>query len=314
MLAVAGPPPDAEGWAVEMKWDGARIMAVCAAGECRLYSRNGRDVGGSYPELVAALRTLAADRALILDAEVIAADADGAPSFGRLQRRMHVARPGEHLVAQVPVQLFAFDILAVDARDVTTLPYLERRRLLAELPLTAPLSAPPHWLGVGAGALLAVAREHRLEGIVSKRVDSPYLPGRRSPTWVKTPLRRGTEVIVCGWTPGSGGHQHTFGSLVLGAHDHTGTLVYIGNVGTGFTQPVRRVLRAALDDIAVPTSPFTTAPPLSGRWHWVRPVLVGDVEYREFTDRLRMPSWKGLRSDKTAAEVMLPETATAPDG
>ncbi|SUD49057.1 Putative DNA ligase-like protein Rv0938/MT0965 [Nocardia otitidiscaviarum] len=313
MLAVAGPPPDVQGWAVEMKWDGARIMAVCAAGECRLYSRNGRDVGGSYPELVAALRALVGERTLILDAEVIAADADGAPSFGRLQRRMHVARPGEQLVAEVPVQLFAFDVLAVGARDVTGLPYLERRRLLAELPLTAPLSAPPHWLGVEAGKLLAVAREHRLEGIVSKRVDSPYLPGRRSPAWIKTPLRRSTEVIVCGWTPGSGGHQHTFGSLVLGAHDATGTLVYIGNVGTGFTQAVRRVLRAALDDIALPASPFATAPPLSGRWHWVRPILVGDVEYREFTDRLRMPSWKGLRSDKTAAEVLLPETATTPD-
>lgn len=278
MLAVGGQPPDAEGWAIEMKWDGARIIAACEAGECRLFSRNGNNVGGSYPELVVALEALSDNRTLILDAEVVATTADGVPSFGLLQRRMHVSRPTEQLVAEVPVQLFAFDILALGDRDTTALPYLERRQLLAELPFTAPLSAPPHWLGVDAAKLLTVATEHRLEGIVSKRVDSPYLPGRRSPAWIKTPLRRSTEVVIAGWTPGSGGFQSTFGSLVCGAYDDTGTFVYIGNVGTGFTNPVRRVLRAALSEIVIPASPFTPPPPQSATWTWVQPILVGDVE------------------------------------
>ncbi len=256
MLAVGGTPPDGPGWAVEMKWDGIRVVVVRDAGAGRIYSRSGREVSTAYPELVAALKALPSTGSLILDGEVVAQEPDGAPSFGRLQRRMHVARPGEQLLAEVPVQLFAFDLLVADGRDLMAEPYLARRERLAELPLTAPLSAPPHWVGVDAQKLLIVAREHRLEGIVSKRVESVYLPGRRSPAWIKTPLRNNTEVVVAGWTPGAGGFQHTFGSLVLGAYDDTGRFVYIGNVGTGFTQAARRAIRGALDEIGVSTSPF----------------------------------------------------------
>ncbi|WP_307188405.1 non-homologous end-joining DNA ligase [Nocardia acidivorans] len=309
MLAIGGAPPDEPGWALEMKWDGVRVIAVCGAGECVLYSRNGNQVGGSYPELVSALKGLAGRRSLILDGEVVAQEADGAPSFGRLQRRMHVVRPGEQLMAEVPVRLFAFDILALDDRDTMPETYLIRREILAELAFTAPLSAPPHWAEMDAMKLLNVAREHRLEGIVSKRVDSVYLPGRRSPAWIKTPLRQNTEVVVAGWTPGTGAMAPTFGSLVLGAHDETGQLTYIGNVGTGFTQTARRVIRRTLDEIALSASPFDPAPPegAAGGWHWVEPILVADVEYREFAGaRLRMPSWKGLRTDKAPAQVEVP--------
>ncbi|WP_459963518.1 non-homologous end-joining DNA ligase [Nocardia sp. IFM 10818] len=309
MLAVGGAPPDGPGWAVEMKWDGVRVIVVREAAACRLYSRTGREVSGSYPELAAALKALPGSGSLILDGEIVAQEPDGAPSFGRLQRRMHVARPGEQLIAEVPVQLFAFDLLVADGRDLMAQPYLARRERLAELPLPAPLSAPPHWVGVDAGKLLVVAREHRLEGIVSKRVDSAYLPGRRSPTWIKTPLRNNTEVVVAGWTPGAGGFQATFGSLVLGAYDSSGRFVYIGNVGTGFTQAARRAIRATLDEIGVSTSPFDRPPPeaAAAGWRWVEPILVGDVEFREYSgERLRMPSWKGLRTDKTPAQVQVP--------
>ncbi|MFB7723375.1 non-homologous end-joining DNA ligase [Nocardia sp. NPDC056100] len=309
MLAVGGTPPNEPGWAVEMKWDGVRIIAVCAAGECALYSRNGNSVGSSYPELVAALKTLAGKGSLILDGEIVAQRPDGAPSFGLLQRRMHVARPGEQLVAEVPVRFFAFDILTLGDRDTMPEPYLTRRDILAGLEFTDPLSAPPHWLDMDADSLLNAARDHHLEGIVSKRVDSVYLPGRRSPAWIKTPLRRTTEVVVAGWTPGTGAMAPTFGSLVLGAYDETGRFAYIGNVGTGFTQTARRIIRRTLDEIEVVTSPFDPAPPeaAAGRWHWVDPILVGDVQYREFAGaRLRMPSWKGLRTDKAPAQVEVP--------
>ncbi|MEC3918796.1 non-homologous end-joining DNA ligase [Nocardia sp. CDC160] len=309
MLATGGAPPDGPGWAVEMKWDGVRIIAVCEAGACTLLSRNGNDVSAAYPEVVGALKGLSGKGSLILDGEIIAADRDGAPSFGLLQRRMHVARPGEQLVAEVPVRFFVFDLLRVDGVDVMGETYLERRARLAEVALPPPISMPPYWIDVDASALLEVAREHRIEGIVSKRTDSVYLPGRRSPAWIKTPLRQNTEVVVAGWTPGAGAFGATFGSLVMGAHDETGQLVYIGNVGTGFTQAARRVLRGVLDEITVSASPFERPPPEAGAggWHWVDPILVGDVEYREFSgERLRMPSWKGLRTDKPPALVEVP--------
>ncbi|MBL1074159.1 non-homologous end-joining DNA ligase [Nocardia sp. 2] len=309
MLAVGGTPPDGPGWAVEMKWDGVRVIAVRTAGECALYARSGKSVGGNYPELVEALKTLSGKESLILDGEIVALGADGAPSFGLLQRRMHVARPGAQLAAEVPVRLFAFDLLAHGDRDLMGEPYLRRRERLAELPWEGPLSAPPHWLDTDAGKLLDVASAHHLEGIVSKRVDSLYLPGRRSPTWIKTPLRLNTEAVVAGWTPGAGAFGPSFGSLILGAYDGTGRFVYIGNVGTGFTQAARRIIRATLDEIETSASPFADPPPESrpAGWRWTEPILVGEVEYREYAgERLRMPSWKGLRTDKIPAEVEVP--------
>ncbi|MEV6772404.1 non-homologous end-joining DNA ligase [Nocardia sp. NPDC051030] len=309
MLATGGTPPDGPEWAVEMKWDGVRIIAMCDGGECKLYSRAGNEVGGSYPELVSALKALSGNGFLILDGEIVAQDAGGAPSFGRLQRRMHVARPKAQLIAEVPVQLFAFDLLALGDRDLMKEPYLKRREWLSELEFSLPLSAPPHWVGADAKELLKVAQEHRIEGIVSKRTDSVYLPGRRSPAWIKTPLRQNTEVVVAGWTPGAGGFGTTFGSLVLGAYDESGRFVFIGNVGTGFTQAARRIIRATLDEIEIPISRFDPPPPeaAAAGWHWVEPILVGDVEYREFSgERLRMPAWKGLRTDKPPAVVEVP--------
>ncbi|MFE5288545.1 non-homologous end-joining DNA ligase [Nocardia sp. NPDC056611] len=309
MLATGGPPPGGPGWAVEMKWDGVRIIAIREAGECTLFSRNGNDVSAAYPEIITALKELPGKGSLILDGEIVAPDRDGAPSFGRLQRRMHVVRPGEQLIGEVPVRFFVFDVLRVDDLDVTGETYLQRRERLAGLPLNEPLSAPPHWLDVDAAQLLEVAREHRIEGVVSKRTDSVYLPGRRSPAWIKTPLRQNTEVVVAGWTPGAGGFGTTFGSLIMGAHDETGRLVYLGNVGTGFTQAARRVLRGALDGITVSAAPFDPPPPeaAGAGWHWVDPILVADVEYREYSgERLRMPSWKGLRTDKPPALVSVP--------
>ncbi|WP_406239438.1 non-homologous end-joining DNA ligase [Nocardia sp. NBC_01009] len=317
MLAVAGRPPDTADWAIEMKWDGVRVLALCKGEACRLYSRNKREITDSYPELAAALAESACGRALILDGEVIAQTSSGAPSFGLLQRRMHVVRPTAQLIASVPVQFYGFDVLSVDGEDVTVLPYLTRRAHLDGLDLPGRLvSVPPYWLEVAADRMLEVAREHHLEGIVSKEIEAAYHPGRRSPTWIKTPIRKTAEAIVVGWISGTGMMAPTFGSLVLAAHDKAGRLTYIGNVGTGFTMAARRSLRARLDELATTVVPFGA--PAAGRGHghsrgggggvhWVRPELVGDIEFREFTgEGLRHPSWRGLRSDKDLAEVTFP--------
>lgn len=311
MLAVAGRAPDTPEWAIEMKWDGVRAIVVCHAGSCRLYSRNRREITGSYPELVAALTSGAGHRDLVLDGEIIAQTPAGVPSFALLQRRMHVARPGGQLVRAVPVQLFLFDVLAEDGETVTGTPYLRRRERLQDLGFTTtPVQTPPYWLDVAAEQVVAAARDNQLEGIVSKRIDSPYRPGRRSPDWIKTPFRRTTEAIVAGWTSGSGTMTATFGSLILGAHDPDGNLIHIGNVGTGFTFADRRFLRARLDGLArrEPLFPLTPGRGRPGTPHWAEPVLVGDIEYREYTgEGLRHPSWRGLRPDKTPDEVHMPE-------
>ncbi|MGV9677816.1 non-homologous end-joining DNA ligase [Nocardia sp. NPDC003482] len=313
MLAVAGRPPEGAGrdWAIEMKWDGVRSVTRCGGGSCQFTSRNGRDVTRAYPELAEAVAAVAGRRDLLVDGEIVALDpATGAPSFARLQHRMHVVRPGPALIADYPVQFFVFDLLASEGTSLLRLPYTERRARLDKLSLSGPsVQVPPYWIDVDADTMLKLAADHALEGIVCKRLTSIYEPGRRSPAWIKTPLRRTTEAVVAGWSPGSGRFHPTFGSLILGAHDAEGQLLHIGNVGTGFTVADRRVLRRTLDELARPTTPFDIPPPrtVTAVAHWVEPVLVADIEYREYAgDGLRHPSWRGLRDDKSPSEVTVP--------
>jgi bifunctional non-homologous end joining protein LigD len=294
-----------------MKWDGIRAIARCRDGDCRFYSRNKRDLSGSFPELTAALADLGERGELILDGEIVAPDPrTGAPSFGRLQRRMHVVSPSAELLRGFPAQYLAFDVLAADDEVLLNLPYAERRERLAELALDRPLArTPPHYMDVDPDLLMEVAREHGLEGIVAKRLDSAYYPGRRSPLWIKTPLRRTTEVVVAGWLPGTGRFSTTFGSLALGAYDDHDQLVHIGNVGTGWTMHDRRALQARLNELSRPDTPFDVPPPrvVAASAHWVEPVLVANIEYREATpEGLRHPSWRGLRPDKTPHEAKMP--------
>ena len=306
MLAKLGPAPEGAGWAVEMKWDGQRAIGVVEVGAVHLFSRNGNDISRSYPELAGPLRELG--RAVVLDGEIVAVDRRGRPSFSRLQRRMQVQRPTPVLLAEVPAAFYVFDLLELDGARMTARTYLQRRAALEGLELVGPrVQAPPYWTEVDGPTMLALSRTHGLEGIVSKRLDSTYRPGR-SPAWVKTPLRPSCEAIILGWIAGSGGHRNTVGSLILGAHDNSGALVHIGHVGTGFSDSYRRALRDQLATIERPTSPLEVAAPareIRGV-HWVEPLLVCEVDYRECTGgSLRHPSWKGLR-DMTPGEVRVP--------
>ncbi|OBF67516.1 ATP-dependent DNA ligase [Mycobacterium sp. 852002-51759_SCH5129042] len=311
MLATAGRPPAlSDLWAFEMKWDGMRAITVLDGKQARLYSRNAREATASFPELTAALADTAADRRFVIDGEVVAPELPtGIPSFRRLQHRMHTARPPAGLVASIPVQLFVFDVLAVGDTDTIALPYVQRRDLLAELDLASTLvRVPPYWTDIAPAQMLDTAAQHGLEGIVSKRLDSIYRPGQRSRLWIKTSLRRSADVVVAGWIPGSRAGSGVFGSLILGAHTAAGDLVYVGNVGTGFSVAQRRVLQARLDEVARGASPFA-APPRFGPVpvYWVEPGLVATVYHREFTTTLRHPSWAGLRADQDPHEVGLPD-------
>lgn len=309
MLASAGELPAGEQeqrWAYEMKWDGVRAVVYLDRGELRVLTRNDREVSSTYPELQP-LATRRRRERLVLDGELVAFDDAGRPSFAALQHRMHVPAPGRVLLARVPVSLLVFDVLQVEDTSLLAQSYDERRGVLAGLGLAGECwDAPPAFEGHGAEAV-AVSRSRGLEGVVAKRRDSPYLPGRRSPYWVKVKHLRMQEVVLGGWSPGQGRRAGRVGSLLVGVPDEAGRLGYAGRVGTGFSDRVLAELTALLRAEEVPQSPFATEPP---RAHargarWVRPRLVGEVVFTEWTrdGLLRHPSWRGLRPDKAPLEV-----------
>src|SRR6185312_13231329 len=229
MLATPCSPPAGPGWSVEFMWDGIRAIVEVADGQVGIWSRNGNDVTGGYPELVAAL---AGHEPMLLDGEIVALDARGRPEFARLTQRMHVRAPAAELVARVPVQLYVFDVPVVGP------PYEERRAALEALDLggVPHLAVPPAYDDVPATQLLDVAKAHGLEGVVAKRRRSRYEPGRRSSAWVKTALTTTQEVLVGGWSAGKGRRSGLLGSVHMGAYDGAGRLRYLGMVGTGFTE------------------------------------------------------------------------------
>lgn len=310
MLASAGPLPAGPADALhgyELKWDGVRAVAYLDRGSARVLSRTDRDVTVSYPE-VGELAAAVPGRRLVLDGEVVAFDGAGRPSFGLLQSRMHVARPADvrRARAAVPATYLAFDVLHLDGRDTTGLPYDERRELLESLDLVGPCwQVPPSFPG-GGEAVLQAARTSGLEGVVAKRLDSRYEPGRRSECWTKVKVTRTQSVVVAGWKPGAGRRSGLPGSLLLGVHTD-GALVFAGHVGTGFTDRALRDLAERLGALRRESSPYDGEVP---REHardavWVEPVLTGEVEFAEWTrdGRLRHPSWRGLRPDVAPEDV-----------
>lgn len=303
MLAVLTDelPHDDRAWGYEFKWDGVRAVAYLSAGRVRLLSRNDRDITDSYPDVVAPLRT---PRSVIVDGELVAF-ADGRPSFGALQRRMHVRRPTPRLVAATPVTYMVFDVLHLDGASVLTRPYRERRTLVEDLAFAGRgVEIPPSYAGGGAHVLEA-SRRNGLEGVIAKRLDAPYLPGRRSPLWRKVKNVRTQEVVIGGWVPGKGRRADRIGALLLGVPGPDGRLDYCGHVGTGFTETVLDELRERLRPLEQPDPPFRAPPGEARMARWTRPVLVGEVQFTEWTDdgRLRHPSWRGLRTDKSPDEV-----------
>ncbi len=311
MLATLGPlPKDDEAWAYEFKWDGMRALSYVDGGRIHVESRNGNDLTNSFPELRALGEPLGSRR-VILDGEIVAFDKNGRPRFQLLQPRIHAsdAAKAKRLAAEQPVVYVIFDVLYADGAPLFAKPYVERRERLESLGLVTKDSEhwtiSPQFPGPGADVLEA-SKAQDLEGIVAKRRDSPYLPGKRSPTWTKIKNLLTQEVIVGGWTPGEGNRRGRLGSLLLGLPAGEG-LQYIGQVGTGFSASILDDLVQRLEARRSDRNPFVG--PVPPRYEhvatWVEPTLVGEVSFSEWTKdgRLRQPSWRGLRDDKAPEEV-----------
>ncbi|MGA5299969.1 non-homologous end-joining DNA ligase [Nucisporomicrobium flavum] len=307
MLATLGEPSAEPGQAIEFKWDGIRCVSFAEGGGVRLQTRNGNDVTAAYPEL-AGLPDVAGDRPVVLDGEIVALDEAGRPSFARLQQRMHVADPSPALVAAVPVVYYVFDVLHLGGVSTMPLPYADRRDLLAGLALSSDeVRVPPHFVDADPQAILTAAQAQGLEGIVVKRLGSAYQPGRRSPSWIKVPISLTQEVVIVGWKPGQGRRAGTIGSLLTAVAGPDGRLSFAGGVGTGFTHQMLGHLQDVLRPYARSTAPVPGVPREFARGaQWVEPLFVGEVAYRNWTPdgRLRHPSWRGLRPDKTPAQAV----------
>jgi bifunctional non-homologous end joining protein LigD len=318
MLARLGKlPRDQERWSFEVKWDGVRAIAYAQPGRLRLESRNLNEITATYPELRGILDDLGMSEA-VLDGEIVAFDYSDPthpkPSFERLQRRMHVSSPAavRRLAASVPVVYAIFDLLYLDGRSLMALPYAERRARLEALELggrawRVPAAHP------GAGKqLFDATREQGLEGVVAKRLDSRYEPGGRSGAWLKVKHTLRQELVIGGWLPGEGRRAERIGALLMGYY-RGDDFIYAGRVGTGFTDKLLSELEARLGPLRRNSSPFTTGPKLPRNAVFVEPRLVAEIEFREWTvDRvMRAPSFKGLRQDKPAREIVLEEVADA---
>lgn len=314
MLAENGTPAIARGlsspsW-VEVKWDGIRAIGSWAEGRMLLHARSGTDITARYPELTADGAPFLPVSDAILDGEIVAFDAHGRPSFSLLQNRMHLTRPREieREVVRTPIVYMIFDLLRLDGHDLSAMPLSQRRTLLEEVvsDLDAPVQVPPVFDDVDAA--LDASDEFGLEGVVVKDPASRYRAGQRSPAWLKLKHTRMQEVVIVGIRPGKGDRGGTFGSLLLAVPASEGSLRYVGRVGTGFTDRMLRDLLARLAPLRVDSAPLDGVPALDASDAlWVSPELVGEVEFANWTPDgvLRHSRWRGLRPDKSPAEVVV---------
>ncbi len=308
MLATPGRlPPAAQDarWAYETKQDGQRtVVYLPGDGTLRLRARSGEDITAAYPELQPLGGELGRLPA-VLDGEVLALDDHGRADFQLLQSRMglaHAPARAARMAARVPVHLVLFDVLHLE-QPLLTVRYADRRARLEALALDGPYwSTPGAVVGHGAEALRAT-REHGLEGVVCKRLDSVYEPGVRSRAWIKIRNMRAEDVLVGGWLPGKGRLTGLPGAVLVGQRSADGRLRYVGGVGTGWSGPERAELAALLRAAATDTCPFDPVPPVRDA-HWVLPRLVGEVSYstRTRAGLLRQPSWLRLRPDLAPEE------------
>jgi bifunctional non-homologous end joining protein LigD len=275
-MGSTGAVPDGDDWAFEVKWDGYRTIVHLADGAVRLQSTAGHDVTGRWPEFAGLAGAVNATSA-ILDGELIVFDDHGRPSFELVQRS------GVGSERQAVIQLF--DVLAVEGTDTIDLSYLDRRRLLEQL-----VEPGDNWtvpaFGIGNGpALVAATAEQGLEGVIAKRIDSRYRPGTRSKDWRKIKNRTTVELVIGGFTAGTGKRSSTFGALLVGRHTVDG-LRFAGGVGTGFDERTLATLTGRLRSLVRDACPFDPPPPtaVARTATWVEPSLHAVVEIAEFTN------------------------------
>jgi len=295
--------PDGPQWVYEIKLDGYRAEAIRTVEGVAFYSRNGKSLNRKFPYIVEALSDLPADT--VVDGELVALDDSGRPEFNRLQNYSGAA---EH------IRYFVFDVIVLKARDLTRLQFSERRKLLASLPFTNQRIAISKYLSVSAETMLAAVKAQGLEGVVAKRLDSLYESGKRTGAWVKFRVNAGQEFVIGGYTPGPNGID----AIIVGyyrGHD----LIYVARTRNGFVPASRRSVFQRLRDLRIEDCPFANLPETrKARWGeamtaekmkecvWVRPALVAQIEFLEWTDadHLRHSKFVGLREDKDPRQVV----------
>lgn len=309
---ASDPPVDDDNWAYEIKWDGMRAIGFVEDGTLRLQSVNGLDATVRFPEL-AGLADAIAPHSAVLDGEIVTFNEHGVPSFGLLQPRMQArsAVAARERAATQPVFYVLFDILELDGEDLTDGAYEDRRDALLDAVMPGPhWKVSEGWIG-GGEELMEVMRTKGMEGLIAKRLGSTYEIGRRSRNWLKLKVRRRQELVVGGWLPGEGTRAAHFGALLVGYHDRSvkgSPLRYAGRVGTGFNETELQRLLKLLSELAADDCPFDPPPPrpVTRHAHWVRPELVVEVEFGEWTQDaiLRHPAYIGQRFDKSADDVV----------
>ena len=317
MLASAGTlPRDAAGWSYEVKWDGVRAIAYWDPGRLRFESRNLLDITERYPELGRLGRALGSHRA-VLDGEIVSFDAKGRPSFGALAQRMHVsAAVAKRFAASAPVTYVIFDLLWLDGHSLIRRPYRERREALVALGLQGEHWMTPEPLRGRGPDVLAASERSGLEGIVAKRLDGRYRPGQRDGSWLKIKNTARQELVIGGFISGEGRRGGSIGALLVGLPQDGGQLRFAGKVGTGFSDEELERLGRLLAPLVRKDPPFVSGGSLKlpRGATFVEPKLVAEIEFREWTrdGALRVPSYKGLRDEKEASEVVREAVASPP--
>jgi bifunctional non-homologous end joining protein LigD len=303
MKAVLTDKPFSDpAWIYERKLDGVRCLAIRDGDEVRLQSRTRREMNGGYPELLEALASDPCER-FAADGEIVAFER-GVTSFSRLQGRMGLSDPEAARRSGIAVYLYLFDLVHVDGEDIAGLPLRERKaRLRRALSFRGPVRYTPHRNEQGE-EMYAEACRKGLEGIIGKRADSPYR-GSRSRDWLKFKCSHEQELVIGGYTAPRGSRTE-FGALLVGYYDEDSRLRYAGKVGTGFDHATLERVGARLRELETDSRPFADVDPVPRGTHWVRPELVGQIGFTEWTrdGRLRHPRYLGLRDDKPAREVV----------
>ena len=299
MLAtLAQEVPHGAGWTFEVKWDGYRAIATVAGSDVTLTSRNGNDLTSRFENVAKETTKVVKTPDCVLDGEVCALDDAGRSSFSAMQQGK----------AGTPIVYYVFDVLEIEGEPVIDLPLVERRKRLEGLLDRRNKTVRLSETFEDGQALLGAAKQQQLEGIMAKRLDSRYLLGKRTRDWLKIKTHSEQELVIAGYTKGTGRRASSFGALVLGYYSG-GELVYAGNVGTGFNSREIEKLLDKLRPLRRDTSPFREVPKMpkvrKGDIIWVEPKLIAEVEFAEWTHdgRLRAPSYKGLREDKSAEDV-----------
>ena len=310
MLATSVEEPfDDPEWLFEIKWDGYRAIAFIAKGKVRLVSRNQNDLTAQYPELYNLAASIKAETA-ILDGEIAALDEDGRSSFSLMQQRTGIRERGRRTASRrdIPVLYFVFDLLYRDGYDLRRLPLERRKTILAEITdVSGNVRYSDHF--PQGKALFDVAKRKGLEGILAKRRDS-YYEERRTQAWLKIKITQTLDCVIGGYTDPEGSREY-FGSVVLGLYDKNGELIHVGQAGTGFDRAMLKQICQQLKTRQTTRSPFPHGVEALRKVHWVKPELVAEIKFSEWTHasaeggmKLRAPVFLVLREDKDPKECV----------